>query len=114
MAQKVQVAFIDDIDGSEAAGTVTFALEGQGYEIDLSVSHAQGLRDALAPWIAKARRARGGTGGGTARRPVARSRADLAAIRAWARDNGYQVSDRGRVAGEVLTAYDAAHGAQAA
>lgn len=109
--QKVQVAFIDDIDGSEAAVTVHFAFDGVSYEIDLNESHTQGLRDALGPWIAKARRA-GGTGGN--RRAPRNPRRDLAAIRAWARDNGYTVSDRGRVAGDVVAAYDAAHGAQAA
>ena len=65
MAQKIQTLFIDDIDGSEAEGTVRFALDGAEYEIDLSAEHAQALRDALAPFVAAARRA-----GGSARRPT--------------------------------------------
>lgn len=109
--QKVQVAFIDDIDGSEAAGTVTFAFDGVSYEIDLSESHTQGLRDALAPWIGKARKARGGGGGNKTTKTAAGKRTDLAAIRAWAREQGHQVNDRGRVAGHIMAAYDAAHAA---
>ncbi len=65
MAQKIQTLFIDDIDGSEAEGTVRFALEGAEYEIDLSAEHARALRDALAPLVAAARRA-----GGSARPPT--------------------------------------------
>jgi len=112
VAQKVQVAFIDDVDGSDAAGTVTFGLDGKDYEIDLSEANAQALRDALAPWVGHARRVSGrgssrGRSGGKASRSG--SRADLVAVRAWARENGYQISDRGRVSGEVLAAYDAAH-----
>lgn len=113
MAQKVQVLLVDDVDGGEAAETVAFALDGASYEIDLSTANAQALRDALAPWVGHARRvggrgsSRGRSGGGRAARSG--GRADLTAVRAWARENGYQVSDRGRVSGEVLAAYEAAH-----
>jgi hypothetical protein len=113
VAQKVQVAFIDDVDGSEAAGTVTFGLDGRTYEIDLSEANGQALRDALTPWIEKARRvggrgsSRGRSGGNRAVRSS--NHPDLAVVRAWARENGYQISDRGRVSGEVLAAYEAAH-----
>jgi hypothetical protein len=126
MAQKVQVILVDDVDGGEADETVSFALDGVSYEIDVSESNAQALRDALAPWLGHARRVggRSGGGGGRARsggsgaaKASGRSsggsngtaRADLSAIRQWARENGFQVSDRGRVSSEVMTAYENAH-----
>ena len=65
MAQKIQTLFIDDLDGSEAEGTVRFGLDGTEYEIDLNTEHAQALRDALARYVGAARRA-----GGSARRPA--------------------------------------------
>ena len=55
--RKVQVVLQDDINGSEPAKTVHFSLDGKAYEIDLSEQNAAALRDALAPWIAAARRA---------------------------------------------------------
>jgi hypothetical protein len=111
MAQKVQVILTDDLDGSEADETVTFALDGVSYEIDLSEANAEALREALAAYAHAARR----TGGRSTRRASvakprpADERVDLSELRAWARDNGFQVSDRGRVSGEVRTAYEAAH-----
>ena len=51
MAQKIQTLFIDDLDGSEAEGTVRFGLDGTEYEIDLNAEHAQALRDALARYV---------------------------------------------------------------
>ena len=103
MAQKVNIVLVDDIDGSEAEETVSFALDGKEYEIDLSAKNAEKLRDAFAPYVGHARKAarrgRGGRSGGP-------SPAD---IRAWARDNGFDVPDRGRVSSEVRDAYMAAH-----
>jgi hypothetical protein len=61
MAQKIQTLLIDDLDGSEAEGTVRFGLDGAEYEIDLNAEHAQALRDALARYVGAARRAGGGT-----------------------------------------------------
>ncbi len=106
MAQKVNIVLVDDIDGSEAEETVSFALDGRDYEIDLNSKNAGKLRDALAPYVGHARRASSG------RRRSARgnnSGPSPAEIRAWARDNGYTVPDRGRVAAEVREAYLAAH-----
>ena len=109
VAQQVQVQLIDDLDGSEAVETVTFALDGVGYELDLSARNAEKLRSALAKYVASARRVRGtrrgrnGSGRGSKSSAV-----DLATVREWARANGFDVSDRGRVAGEVLDAYHAA------
>ncbi|MFL6107686.1 MAG: Lsr2 family protein [Marmoricola sp.] len=103
MAQKVSIVLVDDIDGSDAEETVSFALDGRDYEIDLNSKNAAGLRDALAPYVGHARRAgsrkRGRSGGGP-------SPAD---IRSWARENGFEVPDRGRVSQQVKDAYVAAH-----
>lgn len=113
MAQKVQVILVDDVDGGEADETVSFALDGVSYEIDLSEGNAESLREALAEWIGHARRVGGRSSGRRSAAKVkaasAPAKADLAAVRSWARDNGYQVSDRGRVSSEVLAAYEAAH-----
>jgi hypothetical protein len=122
MAQKVQVILVDDVDGGEASETVSFALDGVSYEIDVSESNAAALRDALAPWVGHARRVggrSGGSGGGRARsggsggsgsgRSRGNSKHDLSDVRSWARENGFQVSDRGRVSSEVIAAYEKAH-----
>jgi len=113
MAQKVQVILVDDVDGGEAEESVSFALDGVSYEIDLSTSNAGKLRDVLAPWVGHARRT-GGRAAGRARsggraRPGGNSKADLGEVRSWARENGFQVSDRGRVSSEVMQAFEAAH-----
>lgn len=111
MVQKQQIVLIDDIDGSDADETVTFALDGVSYEIDLTSKHAAELRDALATWIGHGRKTTTRVGGGarsTARRAGA-DRAQLAKVREWARENGHTVSDRGRIPGAVLAAYEAAH-----
>ncbi|WP_262850935.1 histone-like nucleoid-structuring protein Lsr2 [Mumia quercus] len=112
MAQKIQVILVDDIDGGTADETVSFALDGVSYEIDLSTKNAKKLRDAFAPYVAEARKARGGrrkasTGGGSGRRRSAGA-GSASEIRAWARDNGYEVSERGRVSEEIRSAYEAA------
>jgi hypothetical protein len=104
MAQQVNIVLVDDIDGSAAEETVSFALDGKEYEIDLSTKNAQKLRDALAPYLGHARKAAGRRRGG--RSGNGPSPAD---IRAWARDNGFDVPDRGRVSSEVREAYVAAH-----
>jgi Lsr2 len=113
MAQRVNVILVDDIDGSDAAETVTFGLDGVQYEIDLSTENADKFRDVLAPYVGHARRSggrrRSSGGGGRANGSASRSGASAADIRAWARDNGWDVPDRGRVSAEVREAYDAAH-----
>ena len=110
MAQKVNIVLVDDIDQSAAAETVTFGLDGTTYEIDLSEKNAAGLRDALAPYLAHARKATGAARRG--RRAAAKpssSGASARDIREWARGHGYEVPDRGRVSAEVRSAYEAAH-----
>ena len=112
MAQKVQVILVDDVDGGEASETVSFALDGVSYEIDVSESNAAALRDALAPWVGHARRVggrSGGSSGGGSGRSRGNSKHDLSDVRSWARENGFQVSDRGRVSSEVIAAYEKAH-----
>lgn len=110
MAQKIQTMFIDDIDGGEAEGTVRFGLDGSEYEIDLNAKHTDELRITFKKYIEHARRA-----GGTARRTTPRrgrtpSTVDTVAVRAWAREHGYDIKDRGRVPADVVAKYQAASG----
>lgn len=125
MAQKVEVQLVDDLDGGEAAETLDFGLDGVFYEIDLSQEHADELRDALADYVSHARR-QGRSGGGSRRRssrptgstgssrsspspgrtPI--DREQNRAMREWARRQGMEVSDRGRIPNEVVEAYQRA------
>ena len=109
MAQKVQVLLIDDLDGSEAEGTVRLGLDGTEYEIDLNAEHAQALRDALSRYVQAARRA-----GGGARRSARGGRraggVDSTEVREWAKAQGIEVKDRGRVPAEVVARFNAATG----
>lgn len=113
MAQTVKIILEDDLDGGPAEETVRFGLDGAQYEIDLSEENAAKLRDAVRPYIAKARRAQAkqapkqGKSAGT--RPAGKSNPDTAAIRQWARENGHPVSDRGRIHQDVQKAYYDAH-----
>lgn len=111
MAQKVQVLLVDDIDGGSADETVTFALDGVTYEIDLTSEHAAALREGLATWVGHSRKI-GTRSGSSAGRPARARRAggaDAGAIRDWAKANGHHVSERGRISAGVKAAYDAAH-----
>ena len=108
MAQRVNVVLVDDIDGSDADETVVFGVDGTDYEIDLSTANAAKLRDALAVYVGHGRRT-GGRRKRAAGRPAAKSAATPAEIREWARNNGWDVPDRGRVASEVREAYESAH-----
>jgi len=110
MAQKVQTLFIDDIDGGEAEGTVRFALDGAEYEIDLSAKHSDALRDALKDYITHARKVGGTTRRGGTRSARKPSSIDTVAIRAWARENGFDIKERGRVPAEVVAKYRQATG----
>ena len=111
MAQKIQTVFVDDLDGSEAEGTVRFGLDGTDYEIDLNAEHAEALRDALAPYVRSARRASGG-----ARKPARGARRASASglntteVREWAKAQGIEVKDRGRVPAELVVKFKAATG----
>jgi hypothetical protein len=114
VAQKIQTLFIDDIDGGEAEGTVRFALDGAEYEIDLSAKHSEELRSALGKYVSHARKI-----GGAVRRPgrVAgkggkggAGALNTTEIRNWARENGYDIKDRGRVPADLVAKYQAATG----
>ncbi len=110
MAQRIQTLLIDDLDGGEADGTVRFGLDGTDYEIDLSAAHSRELRDALERYLAHARR----TGGGA--KSAARARrgggaVDTAKVREWAKGQGIEIKDRGRVPAGVVEQYEAATGA---
>lgn len=110
MARKVQVLLEDDINGDVAAETVTFALDGRQYEIDLSEQNARALRETLAPWIGAGRRVSAGGGRVPEARPrPARRSQDTADIRRWAAENGIPVSTRGRISADLRARYQAAH-----
>lgn len=108
MAQKVNIVLVDDLDQSDAEETVTFGLDGKEYAIDLNAKNAGKLRDSLAVYVAHARAV---STRSSRRSPAARttSGAAPAEIRAWAREAGFEVPDRGRVSAEVREAYAAAH-----
>jgi hypothetical protein len=111
MAQKIQTLFVDDLDGSDAEGTVRFGLDGAHYEIDLNEVHAGELRSILAPYAKAGRKV---TGAG---RRTARSQGTAAAngfgtteVRDWAKANGIEIKDRGRVPADVIAKFRAATG----
>jgi nucleoid-associated protein Lsr2 len=112
VAQKIQTLFIDDIDGSEAEGTVRFALDGSDYEIDLNAKHADALRQALSRYVEAARRS-----SGPVRKPsrssgrrAAASGLNTTEVREWAKAQGIEVKDRGRVPAELVVRFRAATG----
>jgi hypothetical protein len=114
VARKIQVLLVDDLDGGAASETVSFGLDGSGYEIDLSADNAAKLRHVLAPFLGQARRAtsRGSARTGPATKATRSSarvdREQTQAIREWARKNGHKVSERGRIPGAIIDAYNAA------
>jgi len=113
MAQRVNVILVDDLDGSDAVETVSFALDGVDYEIDLSEQHAGDLRNALSLYVGHARRTGGrrksSSSSGSKRAGGSSDGPSAADIRTWARENGWEVPERGRVSAEVREAYAAAH-----
>ncbi|MGW4487246.1 histone-like nucleoid-structuring protein Lsr2 [Amycolatopsis sp. NPDC004368] len=114
MAHKVLVQMVDDIDGGVAHQTVPFGLDGIQYEIDLSDENAGTLREEFARYIAASRRTggrkvRAGSGSGT---PTPEDRERSRSIRAWAADNGWSISERGRIPTDVVTAYENSRGAK--
>ncbi len=114
MAQKVQILLVCDLHDGEVEGTETlsFGLDGASYEIDTCDEHAAALRDAFAPYVGAARRA-GRTPARAAAAPrrgrAAKAGDRVGAIRAWARETGQPVSERGRLSATLVAAYDAAH-----
>lgn len=110
MAQRVVVLLEDDLDGTEIAEgkgeTVSFALDGHAYEIDLKTQNAKNLRKALEPYVAVASRVGKKTGTRGKKTQVG---PDAKVVKAWARENGWEVAERGRVSAEVRQAYEEAH-----
>jgi hypothetical protein len=111
MAQRVQTLFIDDIDGGEAEGTVRFGLDGSAYEIDLSAAHREELKATLERYIRHGRKV-----GGTVRRSTRTvrpgvDRIDTTAVRTWAKEQGIEVKERGRVPADIVAKYRQATGA---
>ena len=106
MAKKVTVTLIDDYDGKSTADeTVHFSIDGRNYEIDLSMKNAGKLRELLSPWVENSRKL-GRTGRKTSGRQRSAANAEqTAAIREWAREQGYEVSTRGRIPAEIVQAY---------
>lgn len=132
MASKTITIYSDDIDGSDAEGTVRFALDGSTYEIDLNGSHNAQLRAALGPYIAAARKAGGkqkpvkskpavsrppassngnapANGSSPIPVPVFRPAVSTTEIRSWAKSKGYEIKDRGRIPDDIAAKYKAAH-----
>jgi hypothetical protein len=109
MAQKVVVELTDDLGGGRAAETVTFGLDGRVYDIDLSARNARALRKVFAPYVQSARRVRGGRPGrGRARTATTRSTSSTREVREWARSQGIQVADRGRIPSDLAARFQAA------
>lgn len=108
MAQRVQYILEDDLDGSPAAESVNFALDGVTYVIDLSEENAEKLREDFGQWIGHARRS-GGRRNVRGGRSAAK-RNNTSDMRNWARENGFKVSDRGRIPASVQEAYERAMG----
>lgn len=110
MAQRVQIQLTDDLDGTDIPSgkgeTITFALDGSTYEIDLANKNATALRKVLLPYVEKGRRLTTSRGAKIKRTQVG---PDAKTVREWARANGYEFSDRGRIPDDVRKAFDAAH-----
>ncbi|HEY5018597.1 MAG TPA: Lsr2 family protein [Streptosporangiaceae bacterium] len=107
MAQRTQIVFTDDLDGGPADTTVSFAVDGTAYEIDLSAAHAEEFRVALQPYVAAARRV-----GSSSKRAAKAGRSggpNPSAVREWAKTEGIKVSDRGRVPAELIVKFQAAN-----
>lgn len=111
MAKRITEILVDDLDGTEIAPgdgrTVRFSIEGAAYEIDLTDAHAAQLREALAPYIAVARKS--GAPARSSTRSASRAALDMKTVRMWLREHGHQVSDRGRIPAPLLAEYRAAH-----
>jgi hypothetical protein len=103
--ERVIIELVDDIDGTGSASTVSFALDGKAYEIELNKRNEQKLRKALEPWVKNAREVRSP---GPTRRPRRNGKVDSAAVRQWAAENGVEVAATGRIPGAVIEQYKAA------
>ena len=100
--------YTDDIDGGKAVGTVRFTYDGVEMEIDLNTKNKNAMAKALKPYIDAGRKVRATRAKRTSAASAPGRRSDLGEIRDWAKASGMQVSDRGRIAADVVAAYDAA------
>jgi hypothetical protein len=107
MARTTIVQLTDDLDGGKADQTVTFALNGTTYEIDLSKRNANALEKALSAYVANARKVSGRRS--TAKRSPSSNKERLSHIREWAASQGIEVAERGRISASVVEAYDQAN-----
>jgi hypothetical protein len=110
MAQQIQTLLIDDLDGSPAEGTVRFGLDGTDFEIDLNAGHTQALRGVLAPYVSAARRGPGIRQPSRRGRTASASGPGSAEVRDWAKNQGIEVKDRGRIPAELVVKFKAATG----
>jgi hypothetical protein len=113
MAQRIVTELTDDTNGKSADETVTFGLDGREYEIDLTSKNAAALRKAFDIYVKSGRRLGGGrrgraSGGASSSASRSKSSVDTKAVREWAGKNGYQLSARGRIPGNVIEAYQSA------
>lgn len=112
MARKVVISVIDDLDKQSAAvETVSFGIDGVMYEIDLSEANAGNLRAAVDKWTPFARRvgrSRRGSGRGKNTQRARGGQDSPTQIREWARRNGHEISQRGRIPAEIVNAYNEA------
>lgn len=113
MAQVTEIRLVDDLTGEAADETVNFGLDGKDYAIDLSADHAKALRENLAEFIEKSRRASTSAAPSRQRRSPRQGESGVnpTALREWARANGHTVSDRGRVSEAIRKAYAEAQSA---
>jgi len=127
VAQKTTVQYLDDLNGEQAAETITFSIDRVSYAIDLSAENATALREDLATWVEHARRTGGrrttttrasrrapenntrGAASAASEAPPGTGGERNATVRHWARSNGHEVSARGRIPATVLAAFNAAH-----
>lgn len=115
MAVRYETIYVDDLDGVEIedgrAETIKFGVDGKDYEIDLSEQNAAAFREAVQPYLSAARPADNGKkrAAKTRRSSFSTTKGETGKIRAWARENGYTVSDRGRIPAEIMEAYNAAN-----
>jgi hypothetical protein len=107
MAKQIQVVITDDIDGGEAHETIAFGLDGASLEIDLNKLNAAQFRKTVAPYIEHGRRVSRGRRPRAAR--PARDRGHSSDVREWAKQQGIQVSERGRIPASVVSQYEDAH-----
>lgn len=113
MAQKTVVELVDDLDGGKADETVAFALDGVEFLIDLSTENAARLRDSMAEFVGHARKVGGAKrvkGAAPRKSSTNGDKPDNQAIREWARSQGENIAERGRIPQALVVRFQEAHG----